>query len=59
MPGGAAILAAVKWGLKDDGIACVAVMLVALVGARLLSYAPAGAVTSPDGDRRRNAAAPR
>ncbi|CAJ1580592.1 acyltransferase [[Mycobacterium] wendilense] len=56
---GAAILAAVKWGLKDDGIACVAVMLVALVGARLLSYAPAGAVTSPDGDRRRNAAAPR
>ncbi len=55
---GAAILAAVKWGLKDDGIACVAVMLVALVSARLLSYAPAGAVTSPD-DARRNAAAPR
>jgi hypothetical protein len=38
---GAAILAAVKWGLKDDGLYCVAVMLVALVGARLLSHLPA------------------
>lgn len=35
---GVAILAAVKWGLKDDGIACVAVMLAGLIGARLLSY---------------------
>jgi hypothetical protein len=34
---GAATLAAVKWGLKDDGVACVAVMLAALIGARLLS----------------------
>lgn len=36
---GAAILAAVKWGLKDDGLACVAVMLTALVAARLLATA--------------------
>ncbi len=34
---GAATLAAVKWGLKDDGIYCVAIMLGALVSARLLS----------------------
>jgi hypothetical protein len=34
---GAATLAAVKWGLKDDGIVCVAVMLAALLGARVLS----------------------
>lgn len=34
---GAALLAAVKWGLKDDGLVCVAVMLAALVVARLLS----------------------
>ncbi len=34
---GAATLAAVKWGLKGDGIYCVAVMLGALVSARLLS----------------------
>lgn len=31
---GAAILAAVKWGLKDDGLVCVSVMLAALLGAR-------------------------
>jgi len=44
---GAATLASVKWGLKDDGMICVAVMLVALVGARLLSYdnTPATAAT--------------
>ena len=36
----AAILAAVKWGLKDDGIYCVATMLTALVGARLLTHGP-------------------
>jgi Acyltransferase family len=36
---GAATLAAVKWGLKDDGLGCVAVMLAALVGARLLAAA--------------------
>ena len=29
---GAAILAAVKWGLKDDGLVCVAVMLTAPAG---------------------------
>ncbi|BBZ32232.1 acyltransferase family protein [Mycolicibacterium confluentis] len=38
---GAATLAAVKWGLKDDGIACVAVMLAALIAARVLSRAAA------------------
>lgn len=37
---GAATLAAVKWGLKDDGIYCVAVMLAALIAARLLSRIP-------------------
>ncbi|POY30205.1 acyltransferase family protein [Mycobacterium kansasii] len=36
---GAAILAAVKWGLKDDGLACVAVMLGALVAARAAAAA--------------------
>lgn len=36
---GAAILAAVKWGLKDDGLLCVAVMLTALVSARVLAGA--------------------
>ena len=34
---GAAILAAVKWGLKDDGLVCVAVMLAALLTARILT----------------------
>lgn len=34
---GAAILAAVKWGLKDEGLMCVAVMLTALISARALS----------------------
>lgn len=34
---GAATLTAVKWGLKDDGLICVAVMLAALAGARLLA----------------------
>ncbi|OBK89218.1 acyltransferase [Mycolicibacter heraklionensis] len=36
MMAGAATLVAIKWGLKDDGLICVAVMLVALIGARLL-----------------------
>jgi hypothetical protein len=36
---GAAILAAVKWGLKDDGLVCVSVMLAALVVARALTAA--------------------
>ncbi|CAM4316877.1 Acyltransferase family protein [Mycobacterium basiliense] len=34
---GAAVLASVKWGLKDDGLVCVAVMLVALLAARMLT----------------------
>ena len=34
---GAATLAAVKWGLKEDGVYCMAIMLSALLGARLLS----------------------
>jgi len=34
---GVATLAAVKWGLKSDGIYCVAIMIGALVSARLLS----------------------
>ncbi len=35
---GAATLASVKWGLKDDGLYCVAVMLAGLLGARMLAY---------------------
>jgi hypothetical protein len=34
---GAATLAAVKWGLKGDGLVCVAVMVTALVAARVLA----------------------
>jgi hypothetical protein len=34
---GAATLASVGWGLKDQGLYCVAVMLAALVGARRLA----------------------
>jgi len=37
---GAATLASVGWGLKDQGLYCVAVMLVALVAARLLASDP-------------------
>ncbi|WP_240274460.1 acyltransferase family protein [Mycobacterium ulcerans] len=36
---GAAILASVKWGLKDDGLACIAVTVAALVAARILAVA--------------------
>jgi hypothetical protein len=36
---GAAVLAAVKWGLKDDGLVCVAVMVTALLAARILAAA--------------------
>ncbi|MDP7731007.1 MULTISPECIES: acyltransferase family protein [Mycobacterium] len=43
---GAALLAAVKWGLKDDGLVCVAVMLAALLAARLLTVqVPAAGIT--------------
>jgi catechol 2,3-dioxygenase-like lactoylglutathione lyase family enzyme len=34
---GAATLASVGWGLKDQGLYCVAVMLVALVAARVVA----------------------
>jgi len=44
---GAAILASVKWGLKDDGLLCVTVMVTALVAARVLTS------TTPDRPRRR------
>lgn len=33
---GAAVLAAVKWGLKDNGLVCVSVMFAALLTARAL-----------------------
>lgn len=36
---GAALLASVKWGLKDQGLTCVAVVLSALVAARMLTAA--------------------
>lgn len=34
---GLATLVSVKWGLKDQGLYCMAVMLAALIGARLLA----------------------
>lgn len=37
---GAATLASVKWGLKDDGLYCVAVMMVGLIAARALAARP-------------------
>ncbi len=37
---GAATLASVGWGLKDQGLYCVAVMLVALIAARLPASEP-------------------
>ena len=43
---GTATLMSVKWGLQADGIYCVAVMLAALAGARLLSY-PRTPVSAP------------
>ena len=36
---GAATLASIKWGLKDDGLICVATMVAALVAARVLAEA--------------------
>ncbi|MEB3070025.1 acyltransferase family protein [[Mycobacterium] vasticus] len=44
MVAGAATLVAIKWGLKDDGLICVAVMLAALVGARALAAQPSSSV---------------
>lgn len=47
---GAAILTAVKWGLKDDGLVCVSIMLVALMAARLLAAVrPSVALSVPRG----------
>lgn len=43
MTAGAATLIAIKWGLKDDGLMCVAVMLAALTSARLLAGRPSAA----------------
>lgn len=40
MVAGAATLVGIKWGLKDDGLICVAVLLTALVGARVLASQP-------------------
>jgi hypothetical protein len=37
---GAATLASVGWGLKDEGLYCVAAMLIALVAARSLASDP-------------------
>ena len=34
---GVATLAAIRWGLKDEGLICVATMMTALVGARALA----------------------
>lgn len=42
MVAGAATLVAIKWGLKDDGLICVAVLLSALTGARVLASQPGG-----------------
>jgi hypothetical protein len=36
----AATLASVKWGLKDDGLYCVTVMLAGLLGGRILATKP-------------------
>jgi len=41
---GAATLISVKWGLKDQGLDCTAVMLAALCAARLLARPTANAV---------------
>ncbi|MCV7383705.1 acyltransferase [Mycolicibacter longobardus] len=48
MTAGVATLVAVKWGLKDHGLICVAVMLAALIGARVLAARSGG---SPAGSR--------
>lgn len=37
---GVATLAAIRWGLKDDGLVCVAVMVGSLLAARVLAAAP-------------------
>ncbi len=42
----AATLAAVKWGMKDDGLYCVAVLLAGLLAARMLAAKPVVASSS-------------
>lgn len=51
---GAATLVSVKWGLKDDGLYCMAVLLTALVTARLLAAGDRAAAlsTAPAAPRR-------
>jgi hypothetical protein len=34
---GVALLAAIRWGLKDDGLVCMAVVVTALVSARIMA----------------------
>ncbi|GAA4290809.1 acyltransferase family protein [Mycobacterium paraffinicum] len=46
---GVAILAAIRWGLKDDGLVCMAVMVTALVGARVVAAAAARRPTTVRG----------
>lgn len=48
---GAATLASVGWGLKDQGLVCVAVMLAALVAARRLAGSSRSCAGTPDGAR--------
>jgi hypothetical protein len=43
---GAALLVSVKWGLKDDGLVCVGVVVSALLAARVLAAMPAPSRTS-------------
>lgn len=45
---GVATLASVKWGLKADGLYCVAVMLTALIAARVLSFGKPSAAELSD-----------
>lgn len=37
---GVALLASIKWGLKDDGLVCMAVVVTSLVGARAVAALP-------------------
>lgn len=49
----AATLASVKWGLKDDGLVCVAVLLAALAGARLCCSGAEKPLRDPKPERTR------
>jgi hypothetical protein len=37
---GVTLLASIKWGLKDDGLVCMAAVVTALVGARAVAALP-------------------